>query len=115
MAMQALTVNRSVSHLALIRDIFKEESEEEDAFMRTFDQAVTVGEGEEWLDWAARNMVDERLVRDHEMMLLSFLRLSPFLMNPYNRVERMDAQEEVRNFLVGEDSEYTDFLFFLLR
>lgn len=113
MAMHALTSNRNVSHLALIRDI--NDDDEGDAFMRTFDNAVTVGESMQWDSWAAKHLVDQRDARDSDMLLISLVNISPYLLSPYNRVQRLEAQEGVRDFLIKTDSEYTDFLIFLLR
>lgn len=113
MAMHALTTNRVVSHLALIRDINKDE--DGDAFMLTFDDALTACESMEWDGWARKHVVEERSARDSDMMLISLLHISPFFTSPYNRVERKFAWDYVREYLINTDSEYTDFLIFLLR
>lgn len=112
MAMHALSTNRKVSHLALIRDTSDEDG---DAFMRTFDNAVTVGESYNWESWAGKHLVDQREVRDSDMLLITLVNISPFLISPFNRVQRMEAQQDVRDFLIDTDSEYTEFLFFLFR
>lgn len=71
MAMQTIetTRMRQVGKFPIIRqvDLLGKQEDDIDAFMATFDQAVTVS-NEEWDVWAKRNRVEERKVEDKDYM-----------------------------------------------
>lgn len=85
-----------------------------DAFMDTFDQTMTVSEEEKWEVWARRNRVDQREVESQNYLLCTFLGLSKYLKDPFNKIGLIEATYMVACYNHGGETEYLAFLSFLL-
>jgi len=97
-----------------ITSFFDLEDEMDLNFMDTFDHTVTQGDME-WGKWARQNRVDERVIMGGEhFLLMTFLGFSSYIKNDWNRADRIDSIYFVECELHNGESEYIDFLFFIL-
>lgn len=115
MAMRAIETERmmQVSRHSVIRPVDIFSMSDMDAFMETFDQAVTVGE-DGWDMWVKRHGVDVREVGSEDALLVCHLGLSPYLKDPFNRGDLIEATHLVSSITHGSEQDYLDFLFFLM-
>ena len=109
-------VMQAVESRAIIRNIgsARKASNDMDSFMDTFDQAVTLPEGETFGVWAKRNRVIQCEVDEEEELVRTFLGHSPYLKSPGNRDGLIEATYFVGCINHGNEEEYLEFLSFLL-
>ncbi len=121
MAMLALETDRMIRarDSAIIRQADILALDEMDAFMDTFDQAITVS-AEPWDVWARRNKVDQRETISQDYLMMAFLGFSSWINQRdaqgkrFNKVDFLDSTYLVSCHHHGTEEEYLDFVFFLL-
>jgi len=78
-------------------------------FMDTFDLAVTVSD-EGWEKWVQRNKILPLKVTDEKAMMISYLGLSPYMKDPFNRVALIEGAYDVSCHVHGSEKKYLEFL-----